>query len=421
MLFKREITREYYLGDTHVENIFINEMMAGAPGDYVKVYLFALMYTDLGMIMGNPDIARHLSMPVEDVLKAWSYWEEQGVAKKHYEDPGNKLLYTVEFLNLKSRVYGRQASKNPSGALPPDVKDLLANEDLRALCIEVESIVGSPLSPSELQATMSWVTELGAAAPVVAYAYRYAADKNRQHPGAPERRTNYVAKIVKTWTEKGFRSVAEVNQYLEENDNRHYQYKRILRALGMSRGAAEEEKRIMDVWFDEMRLTLDAVLEACKKVSGITNPNINYINAVLNPGSAAAKKKSADGGKNQIAEVYRHYERLRNKEEQDADGRRKEVYARVPEIREKDALIHRHTMDISKLMLSGAGNAHAKITALRKQIEALQHDKAFLMTENNFRPDYMDVLYTCAICKDTGTKDSGEQCACFSDRLAELS
>ena len=62
MNFKKEQTREYYLNDTHVENIFINEMMAGAPGDYVKVYLFALMYAELGLIMRNADVAKHLSM-----------------------------------------------------------------------------------------------------------------------------------------------------------------------------------------------------------------------------------------------------------------------------------------------------------------------------------------------------------------------
>ena len=37
MNFRREEIKEYYLLDTDVENIFINEYMASAPGDFVKV------------------------------------------------------------------------------------------------------------------------------------------------------------------------------------------------------------------------------------------------------------------------------------------------------------------------------------------------------------------------------------------------
>ncbi len=44
MKFKREIFSDYYLRDTHIENIFINEYLPYADGDFVKVYTFALMY-----------------------------------------------------------------------------------------------------------------------------------------------------------------------------------------------------------------------------------------------------------------------------------------------------------------------------------------------------------------------------------------
>ena len=37
----------------------------------------------------------------------------------------------------------------------------------------------------------------------------------------------------------------------------------------------------MDTWFEEMEFSLDKVLEACSKTTGIANPNINYVNKVL--------------------------------------------------------------------------------------------------------------------------------------------
>ena len=42
------------------------------------------------------------------------------------------------------------------------------------------------------------------------------------------------------------------------------------------------------------------------------------------------------------------------------------------------------------------------------------------MTENNFKIDYMDPVYTCALCRDTGVLDTGERCGCFARKLAEL-
>ena len=44
MNFKTERIKDFYLLATEVENIFINEYLPQAPGDYVKVYLYALLY-----------------------------------------------------------------------------------------------------------------------------------------------------------------------------------------------------------------------------------------------------------------------------------------------------------------------------------------------------------------------------------------
>jgi DnaD/phage-associated family protein len=427
--FKKEQIKEYYLNDTHVENIFINEMMTGAPGDYVKVYLFALMYAELGLIMRNEDVAKNLSLSIEDVLKAWSYWEEFGVIRKHYEDPENRLRYEVEFLNLKAMVYGgrkvRANDKRRVDGLAQGVKDLLADDELRAMCREVESVVGAPLSPEDLQNVASWATDFGAAPNVIIFAFRYAAERKNNAPPSG-RKTHYVGKIVHSWTEKGFRTVEEVKKYLEENDARHYRYRRVLKALGMTRNATEEERRIMDRWFDALSFDMDTVLEACKRSSGITSPNINYINSILNDwaekgrGGAAAGSGPAKRGKKQLADVLGMYDALREKAEREAETRRKELYDRLPELRRIDEDIRKLNIERSKAMLSGAGNARGDAENLRRKIMDMQSERAVFMTEHGFRLDYMDIQYECKECKDTGTRDDGTRCSCFAKRLAEV-
>lgn len=233
-----------------------------------------------------------------------------------------------------------------------------------------------------------------------------------------------MAAIVKEWAAQGLKTVDQIEDYLEETDNRHYLYKRVLRALGFLRNATEEEKRIMDTWFDQMNFSIDKVLDACKKTTGISNPNINYINSVLkawNNGSgdkAAASTEAAKSGS--IAGVMKYYEELRAKNESNAEERRAEVYRRIPRVKEIEEEIRNIGMQISRVMLSGASDVKSKIKAMKDRVESLNEEKAFLMTENNFKIDYMDIVYDCPLCRDTGIQDTGDRCVCFAEKLSSI-
>ena len=48
MGFTKAKVKDFYLLTTDVENIFINEYLPAASGDYVKVYLYGLLYAQTG-------------------------------------------------------------------------------------------------------------------------------------------------------------------------------------------------------------------------------------------------------------------------------------------------------------------------------------------------------------------------------------
>jgi DnaD and phage-associated domain len=419
MNFKREIIKDFYLRDTNVENIFINEYMTQAPGDYVKVYLFALMYADFDMHMSNETIAKHLGLEDEDVLKAWTYWEKLGVVRKHYEKPGEKFRYQVEFLNLKELAYGKkQKGKKSDSGIPDRLKELMDDDTVKDMYSEIERITGRLFEGREPAEILSWITDYNATPELIVYAYSYCV-KKRNHSNP-----KYVAAVVKEWTNQGLKTIDQIEDYLEETDNRHYLYKRVLKALGFLRNATEEEKRIMDTWFDQMGFGIDKVLDACKKTTGISNPNINYINSVLkawNSGSTEKAPAHQDEGKTgSIASVMKYYDELRAKNEAGAEARRVEVYRRIPRVREIEEETREVGLQISKVMLSGAGDMKSRIKAMKEKVDGLNEEKAYLMTENNFKIDYMDIVYDCPICKDTGTLDTGDRCACFAEKLASM-
>ena len=56
---------------------------------------------------------------------------------------------------------------------------------------------------------------------------------------------------------------------------------------------------------------------------------------------------------------------------------------------------------------------------MRQQAEAMNIEEAFLLTDNGFDVDYMEVRYTCDKCKDTGVLESGERCQCYGEVTRE--
>ena len=197
---------------------------------------------------------------------------------------------------------------------------------------------------------LNWIRDYEMPPECIVFAYEYCS-KNRNNC-----RLNYVGAVVKEWAGRGLKTVAGIEAHLQETDNRHYLYRRVMKALGFTRNPTEEEKRIMDTWFDDYNLDIDQVLEACKKTSGISNPNINYVNTVLTSKGkpATAYKKSA--GDSLIAMVMRSHEEDRLANEAAAEERRKEVYKAVPRIRKSRRRYARSAWRFQSLCCPGRGS-----------------------------------------------------------------
>ena len=85
---------------TPVENMFITEYMLHAPGDFVKVYLYALMlcYHPTPR-MSLSSMAKDLDMQEEDVDRAFKYWARDGLVRQVSDNPVTYSLYNLKQLN----------------------------------------------------------------------------------------------------------------------------------------------------------------------------------------------------------------------------------------------------------------------------------------------------------------------------------
>lgn len=413
MSFKKEKINDLFLLDTSVENIFINEYMASAPGDFVKVYMFARMYAGQDTEISDEEIAKHLGIDHEDVLKAWTYWERLGVIRKIRKDPEDKFRYDIEFISLREQLYGEKTKKK-SFSQADTLPALMSDKEIQNMFSEIEKIVGKVVSGTEMMEITSLMNDFNVPPDLMVYGYSFCAKKKKKN-------VKYVMAVIRGWIEDGLRDVEAVEKYLRERDKKHHLYRRVFQALGFARNATEEEKRIMDTWFDTMGFSLEKVLSACSRTAGINSPNINYVNKILV--SWHEEQQSGKSGKNDgqlsAGDIKKYYEALVRREEEEADARRAQVYEKVPRIKEIEEEISARSKELSKVIISDRVDGDKVMEKIRSRLDALNMEKAFLLTDNGFEMDFMDVKYRCPKCKDTGILETGERCQCFQEITKE--
>ena len=411
MSFRREKISDLFLTETSVENIFINEYMATAPGDYVKIYLIALMYCDAGMAISNEDIAKTLAIEVEDVLKAWNYWEKKGIVRKVQKGDKGMLEYDVEFISLKDGLYGTGAA--PAG-IDQSVQSSMADLEIQDMLNTIEQMTGNVMNGTEVTEIISWINDYRVTPEVIIYAFKYSLNKKKKN-------IKYIEAVVRNWSEEGLTDVESIEEKLSKSDKRQYMYSRVFKALGFTRNATEEERRIMDTWFDEMEFNIDRVLEACKRTAGISSPNINYVNKVLANWHEEQANIEAGGRRSDVTagDLSRYYEITRENNEKTAEAHRREVFAKVPRIKEIEDELIKSASDMMKLTLSGREDKQEAIAKLKNQAELIRTEEAFLLTDNGFEVDYMEIKYSCDRCRDTGVLETGERCQCQSEVTRE--
>lgn len=281
-------TTDMDLGDTAIENIFINDYMPMANGTYVKVYLLGYKYAqdkDSEIDVDNETISKHLDIPLTDVLNAWDFWKDKGIIKKTKKDADNKFDYKVEFLNLK-QLYIRNNYKivnnideESSNTYVSSVEDLVDANHVPAINKMFNSIdytMRRQLVPNEKKKILEWVHNYNMNPDIIEKAFFYSVEKKGK------RNVNYIGGIVRNWYDQGITNVEALQEHFKKNDEKYYKYERVMKFLGLgSRMATEDEMKTINKWFEEYGFTMEIVLKGCETASKISNPSIKYIDGTL--------------------------------------------------------------------------------------------------------------------------------------------
>ena len=99
-----------------------------------------------------------------------------------------------------------------------------------------------------------------------------------------------------------------------------------------------------------------------------------------------------------------------------ADMRASEIYARIPRVREIDALLSRTALEIMSAVTSGKENAEEALARVRARNDSLTAERDVLLSNAGYPTDYTDVRYECDKCGDTGYV-GGRMCECMKREL----
>ncbi|MGB3366350.1 MAG: DnaD domain protein [Acidaminobacteraceae bacterium] len=289
MGFKKEITNFDY-GQTAIENIFINDFMPMANGTYVKVYLlgykFAHDMIDIDRANNNM-IARHLSIPLEDVLNAWEFWEKKGIIKRHVDK--DDINYNVEFLSLRQLYINNNFSPIIAESIDTIERKSVENEksntlieasknpEIKNMFYQIDQIMRRQLTPKERMDILDSFYNFNIDPDVIVRAFEYSVDERNV------KRVNYALKILMTWYDDGLLTLEDIDEYLKTNSTLFYSYKQIYKSLGYgSKQVTSGDKEIIDTWISKESLPLDFILEVLKENSKKTsNVNMNFMDAII--------------------------------------------------------------------------------------------------------------------------------------------
>ena len=122
----------------------------------------------------------------------------------------------------------------------------------------------------------------------------------------------------------------------------------------------------------------------------------------------------------QYESIMRRYEQTRDDNRRILEKRRASVYNQIPAYRELEDSVGSISLAKTRCLLDGDDTA---LSSLHDSMEEIGRQKKALLTGAGFPEDYLEPVYTCADCQDTGyiqTEDyQKEKCHCL--RQQEIS
>lgn len=285
------ISAEFTRERTEVPNWFIRTYMPSANGNFVKIYLYLVMFCQHGTEADTLSVsafADNLECTENDVLRALRYWQKEGLLCFEEE---NGELFSIVLLDKPAPLAETAAtvvehpaktvsSKHlPTGQklpvrqeyTPLQAEALIKDVEIDQTISRVEQLLGTTVSITHLQMILYFMCDVGFSQDLILAMYRTALDKGNNSP-------KYIEAIGISWAKKGIQSVGEAESEVSEFGGLCHL---VAKALGIRRSLAPAERDIISQW-QSYGFSDEIIQEACQRtVLQTGGTNLNYVSSIL--------------------------------------------------------------------------------------------------------------------------------------------
>ncbi len=321
---------------TTVSDIFIDQYMPKANGEFVKVYLYLLRATGSGAgIATISEIADHFSNTEADIIRALNYWASEGILQVQTGADGqimginlcslsvsgmqaaqsniqsavadnaaqnnlqNSVVNNAAQNNLQNGVVNNdaqnisttnirmqdsvvaklktQATDKPASSQKEytldEIKEFRKNPDISELFFIIETYLKHTLSSSDTNMVLYWLDELHFSTDLVEYLVEYCITKGHSS-------LRYMNKVALGWADAGIKTVDQAKDDAAAHSQIYYS---VMKALGITgRNLVDSEVSLINKWVGEYGFDIELVKAACSKtISAIQKPSFEYTDSIL--------------------------------------------------------------------------------------------------------------------------------------------
>lgn len=284
---------------TSVSNIFIDEYMSDANGEFVKIYLYLLRQ------LSAPDTAFSISSLADkfehtekDIKRALAYWEKMQLLHLEYDAENN--LTGIRFLDTRSRSTTVFSSSEPSDtvsettAVTPvtaastdetaaepskkaysadDIKNFREDEAVAELLFISERYLGRVLTATDVNSILYWYDGLGFSPELIEYLVEYCVSKGHTS-------IRYIEKVALAWAKDQIKTIEQAKLAAGLNSQLYFS---VVKALGISgRNLVPSETAFIEKWNSEYGFSAELISEACQRtIQTIHQPSFEYTDSIL--------------------------------------------------------------------------------------------------------------------------------------------
>lgn len=311
---KLVLDRGNFADFTSVSNVFIDEYMPKANGEFIKIYLHLLRVVNGGSDallaeLSTEKIADKFNVLESDVMRALNYWSDQGLLSLSFNDKNelagirlesaviNRYIVkgihhsdigikedTVSDINMLAKASGESLSSpvpEASGIIVPQKKRYTAKEisafakddRVKQLTFLAQTYLGKTLTSTDINSILYMLDGLNFGTEFIEYIMEICISSGHKT-------LTYIERQAVEYAKKGISTIDEAKT---DEKLRRAIFKSIYKIFGLApKAPIKKEVTYVTKWADEYGFSDEIILEACNRTMEHTHTgSFQYTDTIL--------------------------------------------------------------------------------------------------------------------------------------------